>query len=496
MVEMGRGAAMSLLAARGPQRPAVRCEGTVVTRAELDRRANQLARAYASFGVRHDDLVAIVLPNGIEFYAATLAVWKLGATPLPVSWRLPDAELGPIIDVADPALVVGIDPTRAPGRATVPPGFVPEPRLDDRPLPAAVARYGRALTSGGSTGRPKVIVSHEPSVIDPDAPALGMRADGVHLVPGPLFHNAPFTTSLTGLLHGATLVVMTRFDPSEALALIERHRVTWVQVVPTMLARIWRLPEAERAGRDLSSLQVVFSTGGAFPAWLKEAWSDWIGDDRIVEIYGSSEAYGSTVVTGAEARRKPGTVGRPRFGPPRVLDPDDPTGPPLGPNQVGLLAFARPAEPTYHYLGAEPIVYNGWETLGDIGYVDEDGYVFLVDRRVDMIVTGGENVFPAEVEQALERHPSVRTAVVIGLPDDDLGQRLHAIVDVGHDWTDGPAVDEPGLRVYLHEQLDRYKVPRTFEFVTEPLRSDAGKVRRSQLRDERVTAVRPPARPA
>jgi bile acid-coenzyme A ligase len=132
------------------------------------------------------------------------------------------------------------------------------------------------------------------------------------------------------------------------------------------------------------------------------------------------------------------------------------------------------------------MVYDGWETLGDMGYVDDDGYVFLVDRRVDMIVTGGENVFPAEVEQALERHPAVRTAVVIGLPDDDLGQRVHAIVDVGRDRADGAGVDEAALRTHLQEQLDRYKVPRTFEFVTAPLRSDAGKVRRSQLRDERA----------
>jgi bile acid-coenzyme A ligase len=137
------------------------------------------------------------------------------------------------------------------------------------------------------------------------------------------------------------------------------------------------------------------------------------------------------------------------------------------------------------------MVYDGWETLGDMGYVDDDGYVFLVDRRVDMIVTGGENVFPAEVEQALERHPDVRTAVVIGLPDEDLGQQVHAIVDVGRDGAEAACVDEAALRSFLLDQLDRYKVPRTFELVTEPLRSDAGKVRRSQLRAERLGRVEP-----
>jgi bile acid-coenzyme A ligase len=366
MGAMPRGTAMTWLAEQDADRVALVCGEDSITRGGLERLANRLARGYAALGVGADDLVAIVLPNGIEFVAATIAVWKLGATPLPVSWRLPDAELHAIVDLASPALVVGVDADRAHGHRSVPAGYSPPPDATDEPLPPRAAAYGRALTSGGSTGRPKIIVSHEPAVIDPEETMLGAPPNGVHLVPGPLFHNAPFTMATNGVLHGATVVMMTRFDPAEALELIERHRVDFVQVVPTMLHRIWRLDAAERASRDLSSLEVVFSTGGAFPAWLKEAWGDWIGDDKIVEIYGSSESYGSTIVTGAEARRKPGTVGRPRFGPPRVLDPDDPTGPPLGVGEVGLIAFERPAAPNYHYLGAEPTVYAGSETLSDL----------------------------------------------------------------------------------------------------------------------------------
>lgn len=392
MAEMALGAVLTALAAEDPKRTAVVVDDESVSRAELEGRANAMARVLAALGVRPDDLVAIVLPNGVDFYVATLATWKLGATPLPVSHRLPDAELGPVIDLADPALVVGAEGARfGGGRPWLAAGVRPDDGVDDSPLPPVAPRYARALTSGGSTGRPKVIVSHQPGVLDPDRPANGMRRDGVQLVPGPLFHNAPFTTSTMGLLHGNTLVVMTRFDPRRFLELVERHRVTWVQVVPTMLHRIWRLPPAERLAFDLSSLDMVFSTGGAFPAWLKAAWMEWIGPEKLLEIYGSSEAYGSTVVTGEEAIRKPGTVGRPRFGPPRILDED---GNDLGPNQVGLIYFERSAEPTYHYLGAESSVRDGWETLGDMGYVDEDGYLFLSDRRVDMIVTGGENVFP------------------------------------------------------------------------------------------------------
>jgi bile acid-coenzyme A ligase len=471
------GVAVSRLAEQEPDRAAVIVDEDRVSRGELERRANRAARAYAGLGVRGDDIVAVALPSGIDWFVAVLAAWKLGATPLPLPFRMPAAELGPILALAHPALTVGR-----------PDGWQPDPAEDASPLPPAVARFYRAITSGGSTGRPKVIVNHQPSVVDPDERMPGMGPEAVVLVPGPLFHTAGFSASTSGILHGDTVVVMGRFDPIRFLELIEIHRVTWVQAVPTMLQRVWRLSDTVRSRYDVSSLQMVFSTGGPFPAWLKRAWTDWIGPDKVLEIYGSSEGYGSTVVTGAESLRKPGTVGLPRFGPPRILDDG---GRPIGPGQVGTIWFERPAEPNYHYLGAESRVQDGWETLGDMGYVDEDGYLFLADRRVDMIVTGGENVYPAEVEAALEQHPWVRSAAVIGLPDDDLGQRVHAVVDVGREGGgpgDGgdPGVDEAALRAHLAGRLVRYKIPRTFELVTEPLRSDAGKVRRSQLRAERL----------
>ncbi len=213
---------------------------------------------------------------------------------------------------------------------------------------------------------------------------------------------------------------------------------------------------------------------------------DWIGTDKVLEAYGSSEMYGgSTLVTGPEALAKPGTVGRPRYGPPRVLDE---TGREVSAGGGGhaLVPAAGPAQ--LPLPGGRVPGPQGWETLGDMGYVDDDGYLFLADRRVDMIVTGGENVFPAEVEAALDQHPTVRSSVVIGLPDDDLGERVHAIVDVGrHDGAEVP-VDPEDLVAFLGTRIVRYKIPRTFELVTEPLRTDAGKVRRTELRAERVAA--------
>ncbi len=203
---MPHGQAMSWLAAQDPGRLSLVCGPHAVTRIQLDKQANAMARTYARLGVAHDHLVALMVPNSVEFYVAALAVWKLGAVPMPVSDRLPDAELEPILDLARPALVVGLSTERpaASRFVSVPAGFAADPKADESPLPPALARFGRALTSGGSTGRPKVVVSHAKALIDPESETMGLGPDSVQLVPGPLFHNAPFITSCQGLLRGAT----------------------------------------------------------------------------------------------------------------------------------------------------------------------------------------------------------------------------------------------------------------------------------------------------
>jgi bile acid-coenzyme A ligase len=473
--------AIGLLAERDPHRPSITDDTRTVTRVELDRRTNRLARAYEQLGVGQDDLVTIALPNGIEFYEACVAVWKLGATPQPVSSRLPDREREAIVELADPPLVVGVDAAAHPDRTTVPLGFEPAPDLSDDPLPDRTAKHWKAPTSGGSTGRPKLIVANQPGVTDPDREsAIGMQRDGVQLVPGPLYHNGPFVFSMQGLFLGNHLVVMTRFDPSVALELIERHGVDWVLMVPTMMHRIWRLPEEERNRRDLSSLRVVLHLAAPCPPWLKEAWINWLGPERINELYAGTEAQGATWITGAEWLEHRGSVGRPTATTEmRILDAD---GNELPRGEIGEI-FMRPADgtQTYHYIGAEARSREGWESIGDVGWMDDDGYLYLADRRTDLILAGGANVYPAEVEAALEEHPAVRSSAVIGLPDEDLGQQVHAIVQLTEDVSD----DE--LRAHLADRLVRYKIPRSFERVDAPLRDDAGKVRRSALREARLT---------
>ncbi len=479
---MSAGAAIGWLAAQDPDRPAITHEDETWTRAELEARTNRLARAYVTLGVGEGSLVTIALPNGIEFYAACIASWKLGATPQPVSSRLPARERDAIIDLADPALVVGVAATDGPGlRPSVPRGFTPDASLADTPLTDVTPRHFLAPSSGGSTGRPKLIVSAALGEVDPslDGP-LGIAQSGTQVVPGPLYHNGPLNLSNQALLRGNHLVVMSRFDAAETLRLLALHRADWVLLAPTMMHRIWRLPIDERESYDLSALRVVMHFGAPCPVWLKQSWIDWVGPDRIVEMYAATEAQAGTIVTGREWLERPGTVGRP-FAPGTItiLDAD---GAELPAGEVGEVYLRRPAGTgaSYHYVGAEARRHGEWESLGDMGWMDAEGYLYLTDRRTDMILVGGANVYPAEIESALEEHPAVRSSAVIGLHDDDLGQRVHAIVEL-----DGEVSDDE-LRAHLSARLAPNKVPRSYERVDTPLRDDAGKVRRSALRAERV----------
>jgi len=274
---------------------------------------------------------------------------------------------------------------------------------------------------------------------------------------------------------------MSRFDAEEALRLIEQHRVQYILLVPTMMHRIYRLVEAIRNRYDLSSVQRIMHLGAPCPVWLKQAFIDWLGAERIFELYAGTEAQGVTVINGNDWLAHRGSVGKPLpTSEMKILDPD---GNELPPRQVGEVYMRPKAGPgtTYHYIGATPKSRDGWESLGDMGYLDEDGYLYLVDRQTDMILSGGANVYPAEVESAIDTHPAVRSSAVIGLPDEDLGQAVHAIVDIADNQLDAEV-----LRTHLQDQLARYKIPRSFEFVRVPLRDDAGKVLRSALRAERL----------
>jgi bile acid-coenzyme A ligase len=458
------GRAFTHLADRSPDAVAVRCGDDVLTRCELDLASNRVAHAWAD-RVGHDDLVTIALPNGVDFVLACVATWKLGATPQPLSPRLGAGERAAILDLARPALVVD--------------GAL-EWSDDYSPLPDLAASSWKAPTSSGSTGRPRIVRAAAPATVAPDgqvAPFVPRSA--VQLVAGPLFHAAPFVYAMRGLMTGHELVVLPQFDAAEALRAVEAHRVTWTMLVPTMMHRIWRLGGDVRAATDVSSLESVLHLGARCAPWLKWAWIDWLGPQRVVEVYAGTESQGLAMITGDEWLAHPGSVGRGISGSQfRVVRTD---GTVADPGEPGEIVLRREGAARYSYVGAEPVVRDGWHTLGDSGRMHADGYLYVEDRLDDVIVTGGVKVQPADVEAVLVQHPTVRSAVVVPQPDNELGQVVHAVVDVA-----GAAVTESQLAAWTREHLDPEKRPRTWRLVREPLRADTGKVRRRDHRP-RVT---------
>ena len=472
-------------ARRDPDRPAITCGDETVSRLELDLRTNRMARAFAAMGVTQGSLVTIALPNSVAFLEAAVAAWKLGAIPQPVSYRLPDRERQAIVELADSALVVGAEPSAHPTRRVVRQGWEPDAGLSDDPLPDIISPSWKAPTSGGSTGRPKLILSGAPGTFHEDGPGMKfyrIKPNGVSCAPGPLYHSAPFQVSSLSLFGGGHVVLMSKFDAEETLRAVDTYRPDLLLLVPTMMSRIWRLPEAVRTQYDLSSLEVIWHMAAPCPVWLKQAWIDWLGGEKIYELYAGTEAQAVTVVRGDEWSAHPGTVGRVSDGEMRVLDPE--THEDLPPGQIGEIFLRAKGKPTYHYRGAEPHrIDDGWESLGDMGWFDAEGYLFLGDRKADMILSGGANVYPAETESALLEHHTVVSCAVIGLPDEDLGKRVHGVIQL----TPDHGLDDPDaeMRAFLAERLVRYKIPRTFEYVDTPVRDDAGKVRRSGLVAER-----------
>jgi bile acid-coenzyme A ligase len=473
------------LAVADPGRPALTYRDETLTRAELVQRVEGLAALFAERGVTQGSTVTIGLPNSVGFVLAMFATWALGAVPNPISDRLPPLERAAIVDLAQPDLVVGVPSAESGSRPVL--EAVPA-QLPAGEFTPGVSPDWKLMTSGGSTGRPKLIAASQPAVFENVGPAgalICVRPDGCVLMTGPLAHNAPFAVATTGLLLGNHVVLMPRFDPAETLRLVEKHRVTYLLLVPTMMLRIWRLPEEVRLAADVSSLEVAFHLAAPCPPWLKQAWIDWLGPEKVVELYGGTELQAVTLINGTEWLAHPGSVGRAVLGEIEIRDPD---GRPVPVGEEGELWMRRgpQAASPYRYVGATArSAADGWESLGDIGKVDADGYVYITDRLADMILVGGANVYPAEIEAALDEHPAVRSCCVFGLPDEDLGSIPYAIVELL-----GPASDED-LLAHLRQRLAPYKLPRAIERVTAPLRDDAGKVRRSALRAERIARQQP-----
>lgn len=428
----------------------------------LEQEAARLSGWLAERGVGEGDFVSFALKNGPWFLALALAIYRCGAIPAPLSPKLTKQEQQEIVALLGPALCVAendLEDARASNRTPVDVG--------------AISPSWKACTSGGSTGRPKVIVDARPAAFPEGTEFIGIPANATVMVPGPLYHNAPFSCAVFALWCGSTVVTMERFDAQEALALIGKERVNWALMVPTMMSRILLLPETERAKYDLSAWSMVVHTAAPIAAWQKRQWIDWQGADHIWEVYGATEGLVRCWIGGSEWLERPGSVGRP-VGDARLRILNE-SGEEVSCGEVGEV-FAMPqggAGSTYRYIGAERRAdRDGWESVGDAGWVDEEGYLYLADRKDDLIISGGVNIWPAEVENAILRHPEVRSCAVYGVADADLGTRVHAVIE-----TDA-VITTALLSGFLDEHLSRTKHPRSIEVSRNRVRDDAGKFRK------------------
>jgi len=499
----------SFHAQQSPDSPAVimGTSGEQLTFAELEERSIRFARALRSRGVEPGDHIAILMENNRAYFEAVWAAQRSGLYFTAINSHLRTGEVQYVLDdceavalVSSEAMakvVAGLDVSKLRVRVSVA-GALPDFEdyesvlAGEPPTPLPDEREGREmLYSSGTTGRPKGVRKDLPGTPfgDPSsAPvqiAQGLYArdvgpGSVYLSPAPLYHAAPLVFGMSMHRIGATVVVMEQFDPIRCLQLIERHRVTHAQFVPTMFVRMLRLPAEERETYDVSSLKSVVHAAAPCPIAVKRQMLDWWGP-IIDEYYSGTEDIGGTFITAEEWLAHPGSVGRPMVEC-HVVGED---GQELPPGQPGVLYFVggRPFE--YHNdpeKTASITTPDGWRTLGDIGYLDEDGYLYLTDRKAHMIISGGVNIYPQEAENVLASHPAVTDVAVIGVPDDEMGEAVKAVVQATDPAAAGPEL-EAELLAHCRSELATYKCPRTIDFVDALPRDPNGKLYKRVLRE-------------
>lgn len=491
-----------------PDKPAIvmHPSGTVVTFGELEARANRLAHHFRQAGLVEGDAVAILLENNEHMHAVMWAARRSGLYYVPINTHLTAAEAAYIIGNSNAKAIVGSVALVA----TL--AELGEHLIDGLPDLLLIAdgdldgwqRYPEAVTghpdtpiadeiegdllqySSGTTGRPKGIKRELPHVPPSESPGLmaaligfWMHPEAVYLSPAPLYHTAPSVWSMQVQAAGITTVVLEKFDAEGTLDAIQRYRVTHGQFVPVMFTRMLKLPQSVRESYDVSSLERVMHAAAPCPVEIKKQMIDWWGP-IVDEYYASSEAHGSTLITAEEWLTHPGSVGRSMAGPVHILDEN---GEELPPGQPGEIFFEGGFD--FEYLNdpdktASSRDSRGWKTVGDIGYVDEEGYLYLTDRRHHMIISGGVNIYPQEAENMLVTHPKVMDAAVFGVPDEEMGQRVKGVVQTV-DEADATDAFAEELLGWLRDRLAHYKCPRSISFEAQLPRTDTGKLYKQEL---------------
>lgn len=491
-------------AASTPDRPAIIMAGSgrTLTYAALEARSNQAAHLFRACGLKRGDVIAILMLNGIDYLPLAWGAQRSGLIYTCISTKLTAEEAGYIVtDSAAKLLVVSAE---LEGVARDLPdvahrfscggdihGFLRlEDSLDAQPTTRiADESSGRdMLYSSGTTGRPKGIIGPLPTgpIDQPDALTglvgmlFGFEGGMIYLSPAPLYHAAPLRYCMAVHKYGGTVVVMERFDAEQYLALIERHRVTHSQVVPTMFVKILKLPDDVRERYDLSSVKAIIHAAAPCPIEVKERMIAWLGP-VIFEYYSATEGAGFTAIGPEEWMRKKGSVGKSLLGEIRILDED---GKLLPPGREGRIYFHGGPPVSYHNAPEKTAEVTGEHgaTFGDIGYVDADGYLFLTDRASYMIISGGVNVYPQETENVLVMHPKVADVAVIGVPNDELGEEVKAVVQP-KDWADAGPELAAELIEYCRARLSHIKCPRSVDFDPELPRHDTGKLYKRLVKD-------------
>ena len=496
-------------AAKNPEKPAYifAASGETVTYGDLEARSNQGAQLFRSLGLAVGDHIAIMMENHPAFFALCWAAQRAGLYYTAISYRLQEEEVAYIVEDCEAKVFITTYAqrdlaARLAGRLNVHrfmlngtvEGFESwEEAVAPQPAtPIADETEGAdMLYSSGTTGRPKGIkvpLSGEPlggvgGLLGLTQALYQMDENVRYLSPAPLYHSAPLRYNMAVMRHGGTSVIMERFDPEEALALIEKHQLTHGQFVPTMFVRMLKLPEADRLRYDVSSLRVAIHAAAPCPVPVKQAMMDWWGP-VIHEYYAGTEGNGFCAAGPQEWLAHPGTVGRPLLGAVHICDDD---GRELPPGETGTIYFSDGGTFEYHNdpdktADSQHPSQRGWTTLGDMGYLDDDGFLFLTDRKTFMIISGGVNIYPQEVENLLVTHEKVADVAVFGVPNEEFGEEVKAVVQPLSMDLAGPELAEE-LIAFCRANLAHLKCPRSVDFEAELPRHPTGKLYKRLLRD-------------
>ncbi len=491
-----------------PDKPAVIVAetGEAISYGDLDAASNRAAQLFRARGLRHEDVVAFMLENTPHYYGLTWGAQRSGLRYVCISSRLTQDETDYILENSGAKMLV-VSASLAAGAQQLTtrierysmggdiPGWAP---IEDAlgAMPAERIADERAgvdmLYSSGTTGRPKgvkVPLPEDPAIDAGNSlvmlanAAFGINADSVYLSPAPLYHAAPLRWSMTVHRLGGTVILMKKFDPEGALAAIQHYRCNAAQFVPTHFVRMLKLPDEIRAQYDVTSMKSAIHAAAPCPGPVKQAMIDWWGP-VLLEYYAGSEGNGMTFATSQDWLTHKGTVGRALNGIVHIVGEDNETEVPVG--EEGAVFFESESVFEYHddpEKTASSRNSKGWSTLGDVGKLDEDGFLYLTDRKSFMIISGGVNIYPQEIENHLVTHPKVADVAVVGGPHEEMGEEVIAVVQPA-DMADATDAFRDELMVYAREKLSGVKIPRRIDFLEALPRHDTGKLYKRLLRDQ------------